>query len=95
MNLGIDLAKDVYPITTFRANINSLVKQIKTTHRPLALTQHGKVELMIMDINEYQRLVYDKELRADVLEAQEQAKQGKVCTTAELKAKLKARYARD
>ncbi len=89
----INLVEDVCPVSEFRADINSMIQKTKTTHRPIVLTQHGKTSAVVMDINDYQRLVYEKQLIDDVNLARRQAKDGNVHTTSELRASLKKRYA--
>ncbi len=87
----LNLAEDILPVSEFRADINSMIQKTKKTHRPIVLTQHGKTSAVVMDINDYQRLVYEKQLLDDVKLAKQQAKEGKTYTTAEMKAMLKKR----
>ncbi len=54
---GIDLENDIRPLSEFRANTASLVRQVKKTGRPLVLTQHGKSTVVLLDVRHYQNLV--------------------------------------
>ena len=54
---SINLEEDIRPLSEFRANTASLVKQIKMTGRPLVLTQHGKSTVVLLDVGHYQSMV--------------------------------------
>lgn len=92
MVYAINLATDICPVSEFRADINTMIQKTKTTHRPIVLTQHGKTSAVVMDINDYQRLVYERQLFEDIRISQEQVANGQVLTTSELKARLKKRF---
>lgn len=53
----IDLENDIRPLSEFRANTASLVRQVKKTGRPLVLTQHGKSTVVLLDVRHYQSLI--------------------------------------
>jgi prevent-host-death family protein len=53
----IDLENDIRPLSEFRANTASLVRQVKKTGRPLVLTQHGKSTVVLLDVSHYQSLL--------------------------------------
>ena len=90
---GINLVEDFCPVSEFRADINTMIKKTKSTHRPIVLTQHGKTSAVVMDIGDYQRLVYEKQLFDDVNIARQQVKDGKTHTTTDMRSILKKRYA--
>jgi antitoxin YefM len=46
----INIEQDIKPLSEFRANTASLVKQVKETKRPLIITQHGKSTAVLMDV---------------------------------------------
>jgi len=91
--MTINLLEDVCPVTEFRAEINSMLKKTKTTHRPIILTQHGKVTSVVLDISDYQRIVEQNELASDLRIAQQQFIDGKTSTTAQAKERIMKRYA--
>lgn len=62
---GIDLENDIRPLSEFRANTASLVRQVKKSGRPLVLTQHGKSTVVLLDVRHYQSLVAAVERLAD------------------------------
>ena len=54
----INLAEDICPISEFRTEVNAVLQRAKSTHRPIVLTQHGKSTAVLLDINDYQDLIY-------------------------------------
>jgi len=54
---AINLEEDIRPLSEFRANTASLVRQVKKTGRPLVLTQHGKSTVVLIDVRQYQSMV--------------------------------------
>ena len=76
--------EDVQPLTAFRANVASFVEQVRLTHRPLILTQHGKSAAVLLGAAEYETLVDELELLRDVAVAEYLAKHRDVDVTAKL-----------
>jgi len=58
----IRLDEDLRPVTEFRANSAALIKQVRDTKRPVVLTQRGRGAAVLVNVEEYQRMI-------DVLEA--------------------------
>jgi prevent-host-death family protein len=54
---GINLEEDIRPLSEFRANTATLVRQVKKTGRPLVLTQHGKSAVVLLDVGHYQSMI--------------------------------------
>ncbi len=54
---SINFEEDIRPLSEFRANTASMVKQVKKTGRPMVLTQHGKSTVVILDVGHYQSMV--------------------------------------
>jgi antitoxin YefM len=67
---SINLEEDIRPLSEFRANTASLVKQVKKTGRPLVLTQHGKSTVVLLDVSHYQSMVSNIELYSGVVAGQ-------------------------
>ncbi|NTV01313.1 MAG: type II toxin-antitoxin system Phd/YefM family antitoxin [Chlorobiaceae bacterium] len=65
---GIDLENDIRPLSEFRANTASMVRQVKKTGRPIVLTQHGKSSVVLLDVRHYQSLLSSRDV--DFLEAE-------------------------
>ena len=48
--------QDVQPLSDFRADAASFIRQINETKRPLVITQRGKGVAIVMDILEYEAM---------------------------------------
>jgi antitoxin YefM len=74
----IKLDEDVKPVSEFRQNAARFVAQVRETHRPLVLTQHGKSAAVLLDVREYERMLDTLELMKDVARAERQIAAGEV-----------------
>ena len=90
----IRFSRDIRPLSEFRANAAALIKQVRTTRRPLVLTQHGKSAAVLLDVEEYERLVERAEVIEDVATAEEQLGRGEGVSQEEARARIQARLAR-
>ena len=73
----INLETDIRPLSDFRANIASIIEEIKTTKRPVVLTQHGRSAAVMLDVAEYEKILEKIELMNDIEIAEAQIKSGK------------------
>ncbi|MGH2372979.1 MAG: type II toxin-antitoxin system Phd/YefM family antitoxin [bacterium] len=68
--------EDIRPLADFRANLASVVRQVRRTKRPVILTQHGRSAAVLVDAAEYEALVERAELFEDVRVAEAEIKAG-------------------
>ncbi len=73
----VDLNQDIRPLSEFRANAASFVKQVHKTKRPLVITHRGRSAAVLIDVFEYETLIEKLELLQDVQIAESQIKEGK------------------
>jgi prevent-host-death family protein len=90
----LNLDKDIKPVSEFRANAAELIEQVKTSGRPLVLTQRGQSSAVLLDVAEYEGMVEEIELLRDVRTAVKQIDAGKGLTNREAKAELRRRLNR-
>ncbi|MCK4447159.1 MAG: type II toxin-antitoxin system Phd/YefM family antitoxin [Candidatus Marinimicrobia bacterium] len=88
----INLENDIKPLSEFRANAASFLKQVKETKRPLILTQHGKSSAVLVDVAEYQAIIEKLDLLQELQVAERQIAEGKYFTNDQVKERLMARY---
>jgi len=69
--------EDIQPLTAFRANVASYVDQVRRTHRPLVLTQHGKSAAVLMGAEDYEALVEEVEVLRDIQIGERELAEGK------------------
>ena len=63
---------DVVPLSEFRVSPAAYVTQVRSTGRPLVLTQDGKSAAVLLDVDEYERLVERAKICEDVAAAERQ-----------------------
>ena len=71
------LDQDVKPLSEFRANVSTLVQQVRRTKRPLVLTQRGHSAAVLLDVTEYEHLLEEVETLRDIHTAERQIAQGR------------------
>jgi prevent-host-death family protein len=85
------LDEDIQPLSEFRANAAALIERVRSTRRPLVLTQRGHSAAVVVDVGEYERLMEEIELLRDVRLAERQVADGEAIPHAEVKEQLLAR----
>jgi prevent-host-death family protein len=90
----IVLNDDIHSLSEFRSNASGFISQVHNTKRPLVITQNGKSAAVLLDVNEYEKMVEKMELVQDVETALNQISSGKSITHSEAHQTLKKRYSR-
>ncbi len=72
----INLETNIRPLSDFRANITSIIEEIKRTKKPIVLTQHGRSAAVILDVAEYEKILEKIELLSDIELAESQIEKG-------------------
>jgi antitoxin YefM len=86
----IQLNEDITPLSEFRANIASLIDRVRTTRRPVVITQRGKSAAVLLNVAEYEALLQKIELLTDVQTAEQQIEAGLGIEHGEAKRRLTA-----
>jgi prevent-host-death family protein len=73
----LNLDQDIKPLSEFRANVGSCIQQVRSTLRPLLITQHGKSAAVLLDVAEYEALMERIELLEEIQLAERQVEEGK------------------
>ena len=90
----LKLDTDIKPVSEFRANAAELIEQVRSTGRPLVLTQRGHSAAVVLDVAEYQQIIDEVELLRDVRTAVGQIDAGKGVSNRAAKAELRRRFRR-
>jgi len=53
----LDSPKDIVSLTAFRRNTTEYVERLKKSGRPLVLTINGRAEIVVQDVESYQRML--------------------------------------
>ncbi len=68
----IRVTDDIRPLSSFRAEATTCIKQIHDTKRPMIITQRGKGVAVLLDIKEYETLQEKIEVLQDIYKAERQ-----------------------
>jgi antitoxin YefM len=90
----VRLDTDIRPVSEFRANAAELIEQVRTSGRPLVLTQRGHSAAVVLDVADYQQMIDENELLRDVRTAVEQIEAGKGVSNRDAKSELRRRFGR-
>jgi len=71
-------SEDIHPISLFGNGAMKLLEDVQRNHRPVFLTNKGKAAGVLMDIEEYERLIEVAKFRKAVLASEAQADRGEV-----------------
>jgi len=88
----IKLDQDIRSLSDFRANAASYIERVKTKHRPLVLTQHGKSSAVLIDVEDYQKLLDKVQLLEELSTARKELDNGEGLTHDEFFSELRAKY---
>jgi antitoxin YefM len=90
----VKLNTDIRPVSEFRANAAELIEHVRSSRRPLVLTQRGHSAAVVLDVAEYERMVEEIELLSDVRTAIGQIESGEAVSNRDAKAELRKRFSR-
>ena len=88
------LVKDIKPVSEFRANAAKLIERVRDTGRPLVLTQRGHSAAVVLDVDEYEKLLEEVELLRDIQLAEKQIDGGKGVSNRKAKQEILRRLKR-
>jgi len=85
-------SEDVRPLSEFRANAASVLRQVKGTKRPVILTVHGRSAAVLLDVEEYEDLVDQAEVLHDVRTAEKQLAKGQGLPHGKARTRILSRF---
>jgi len=88
----IQLDQDIRSLSDFRANAASYIERVKSKRRPLVLTQHGKSSAVLIDVEDYQKLLDKIQLLEELSTARKELDNGEGVSQEEFFSELKAKY---
>ena len=62
----LNLDEDIKPLSEFRANVTTCIRQTRKTRRPLVITHNGKSAAVLLGVSEYEGLMQKIEILEDV-----------------------------
>ena len=55
--MSLNIARNIQPVSEFRKRSSEYLEELKRTREWLVLTQHGKSTAVVVDVNEFQRIL--------------------------------------
>ena len=86
--------RDTTPVSEFGAHTAELIEQVRSSGRPLVLTEHGQSTAVVLDVVAYDRMVEKIELLTDVRTAVAQLEAGQGVSNDDAQAELRRRFGR-
>ncbi len=88
----IQLDQDIRSLSDFRANAASYIERVKKERRPLVLTQHGKSSAVLIDVEDYQKLLDKVQLLEELSAARKELDRGEGISQEDFFRELRAKY---
>jgi len=76
--VDFSFSEDVRPVSELKTRSAALVGHVRETRRPLLLTRRGRGVAVLLDVDEYQRLVEHTRLIEAITEGREAIESGDV-----------------
>lgn len=87
----INVANDIVPVAEFKGKLSRYLNSVKTTGRPMVITQNGKPAGVLIAPQEYDDLMYQRSLICSINRGLRDVENGDVFTTDEVRAELASR----
>lgn len=84
--------RDIQPVSEFRANAAKFLDQVRETKKALVITQHGKGAAVLLDIESYDELLDELEIRRAVAAGEAAIRAGRVRDHEDVMKDLRERY---
>ncbi len=92
--VNIDLENDIQPVSDFRANAAAVIERVRSSGRPVVLTQRGRGTAVLVDIRRYQALIEENQVLKDIHASLVDIAEGRTTPHEEVVARLRDRYSR-
>jgi prevent-host-death family protein len=89
--IPLNLEADIQPVSDFRANTASVLRQVRDTGRPVVLTQRGRGAAVLVDVRVYQSMVDELDELRDIQAGLADVAVGRVVPNEEARRRLLAR----
>jgi prevent-host-death family protein len=89
----INISNDIVPVAEFKVQISKYLNNIRSTGRPMVITQNGKPAGVLLSPDDFDELVYQKSLIESISRGLSDIQNGNIFTTDELRAELENRRA--
>lgn len=92
--MELHLQEDIKPLSLFRTDPASVIRQLKEKHRPLVITERGKPSAILVEVEDFERQREKMELMEAVLEGEKDFQEGDVKTLDQIFRQTRAWFAK-
>ena len=92
---GVYSARNIIPLADFRAQAARILQQQSEDHEPVVITRNGRAAGVLVEPQEYERLVSMADFSRAVEAGLYDSAAGRVVSHSDLAAELSARYGQD
>lgn len=85
-------ADEVVPLAEFKTHASQVINQVRTSGRPVLITQHGRGAAVLISVADYDRLFERADVAARIDHALAEVEAGRVFTEEEAFAQLEAKF---
>lgn len=89
---NIQLDQDIRSLSDFRANAASFIERVKSNRRPLVITQHGKSSAVLIDVEDYQKMLDKIQLLEELAAARNELDNGEGLSHKDFMKELRSKY---
>jgi prevent-host-death family protein len=89
-DIMLNLVEDIRPISYVKTHTAEILKQIEEKNNPIVITQNGEAKAVLMDVKNYQYIMDTINLLKILSIGENDIKNGRIYTHAELDKKIKA-----
>ncbi len=83
-----NIRENIRPISDFRKSSAFFLKKLKQERNPIILTQRGRTIAVLLDIDTYEQLEYERDFRASYFRGIKDIEQKKTITHSQMKQTL-------
>lgn len=76
--MDFKIKEDIKPLSLFRTDPASILRQVRQNQRPVIITERGKPRAVVVDVDEYERQKEKMELMEAILEGEKDVREGNV-----------------
>ena len=80
-------------LSEFQADVASYLEMVKKQRQPLVITKEGQKSIVVLDVEEYEKLVDKAQLLEEIVEARKELKSGEGVDHDEFIRELRSKYA--
>ena len=75
---------EIIPVSDLRHDVAKVLKRVKETREPLVITQRGRASAVILNVKEYERTMYERDLLLSLVQGEKEVQQGEGYTLDEV-----------